>query len=321
MKSPATSVTEALGFELSPEQFNALFMYIFRAITNAQFRTYFQDGIKVKYELDKSGYILLNCKLYAYAYHCAKRDGTELPIRSEYGVSKADARKLRQLDLSHIDPKYPALTIKQFCAEINAFLSDSKTDNYIGKFTTKKHRFIMQSSMEGRVDISQREKAAALYALYRRYPEFENRTHFVNVGKAAIKDSGQSLIKEQTTQSRKRIVKNPDGTYSSVHVPYDTPGLQLEAASEPDTFVKDGLKALAKVEPYLTKRARRFLWIMSGQFDKRFSEHIGTDNSEWAERVQFTTYQAKVRRYFGLTDAQLHTFFNKVRRRARWEAR
>lgn len=321
MKSPATSVTEAMGFELSPEQFNALFMYIFRAITNAQFRTYFQDGIKAKAELDKSGYILLNCKLYAYAYHCAKRDGTQLPTRAEYGVSKSDARQLRLLNLSHIDPVYPALTLEQFNAEIKNFLVSAKTDTYIGKFTTKKHRFVMQSTVEGRMDISQREKMAALYALYRRYPEFVNRTHFINVGKSAIKDSGQSLIKEQTTQSRNRIVKNPDGTYSSVHVPYDTPGLQLEAAATPDSFVQDGLKALAKVEPYLTKRARRFLWIMSGQYDKRFSEHIGTDNSAWVERVQFTTYQAKVRRYFGLTETQLNAFFAKVKRRARWEAR
>jgi len=320
MRKEAQSVTEAMGYELTPEQFNAMFMYLFRYIDNAQFRKMFQDGIEAKATMDSSGYILLNCKLYAYAVHKARLEGRDLPSRLEYGVSKGDARKLRALDLSHIDPKYPAYSIAQFRSEM-AFLTSRKIDDYIGKFTTRKHTFIVKSYVEGRQDISQREKLAAIYALYRRYPFFENHMHMVNVAKSAIKDSGQSLIKEQTTQSRQRIVKNSDGTYSSVLVPYDTPGLQLEQKAEPENFLKEGLTALSKVEPYMTKRARKFLWILSGQYDKKFSEHLGTDNSVLVERVQFTTYQSKVQRYFGVTAAQVQAFFRKVRRRARWEAR
>lgn len=319
MSKTAKSVTEAMGFELSPEQFTALFLYLFRAIDNAQFRQHFQDGIAAKNTMDSSGYILLNCKLYAYMVHKSRLDGKDLPSRIQYGVSRSDARKLRALDLSHIDPKYEAFSIPQFQSAM-AFLTSRKIDDYIGKFTTKKHTFIMKTYSEGRLDISQREKLAAIYALYRRYPFFENHMHMVNVAKSAIKDSGQSLIKEQTTQSRQRITKNPDGTYSSVLVPYDTPGLQLEQKGE-ENFLKEGLTALSKVEPYMTKRARKFLWILSGQYDEQFSTHLGTDNSVLAERVQFTTYQSKVQRYFGVTAVQVQKFFRKVRRRARWEAR
>lgn len=316
------TVSQEMGMDLTRDQFRTIFDYLFYKINNAQFRAVFAPlGLERKRVMDRSGYILINCKLYAYACHTARVDGRQLPRAATYDISVQDAKRLRHLDLTHIDPKHgPSHTIAQFQADL-AFLYGKDIDNHIGRFTSKKHRFLIKSYGESRDDIRQRLRTAALYALYRRYPFFENRMHQINVAKAAIHDSGQDLIKEHTCKSRQRMLQNPDGTYSHAMVPYDSPGLQVPAASEPDTFVKDSLQALCRIEHRLTLRARRFLWVLSGQHDPKFSIHLGRDNSELAERVQFTTYQSKVRRYFGVKQGEVDEFFLKLRTRSGWESR
>lgn len=311
-----TTVAKQMEMELTDAQFQAIFDYLFRKTKNKEYRSHFEDGIMAKKRMDASGYILLNCKFYAYAHSRAKLVGAALPRPEDFNLDLEDAARLRLLDLSHIPTEYAALTIDEFAKRLEV-LPSSKMSQYMGKFTTKKLRFLLKSYSEDRDDIYQRFHLAALYALYRAYPFFKDEIHFVNSAKNAIHDSGQSMIKEMTSKSRKRLIEHSDGTYEQVLVPYDTPGLQLEANNS-DTFVKDSLTALARIEPLMSKRARKFLWILSGQYDERFSTHLGRDNSELAERLQFTTYQSKVRRYFGLKPAQVEDFFSRLRKRSGW---
>lgn len=314
------TVAQQMGMNLTKHQFQTIFHYLFRKIDNKEFRTAFADGLAAKKQMDRSGYILMNCKLYAYACHRAREEGRKRPRAAEYKVAACDAKALRRIDLSHIDAKHEWFTLREF-QSILEFLHSKKLEDHIGRYTSRKHAFLIKSYGEERADIRQRLQGKALYELYRRYPFFEDRVHLVNVAKSAIHDSGQDLIKEHTCKSRQRMVKNPDGTYSHVMVPYDSPGLQVEAAPEQDTFVRQGLEALCKIEHKMTPRAKKFLWIMSGQYDKKFSAHLGRDNSDLAERLQFTTYQSKVRRYFGLKQDQVDGFFARLRVRSGWEPR
>jgi len=314
------NVAQQMGMNLTKTQFQAIFNYLFRKIDNKEFRTAFPDGLAAKKQMDRSGYILMNCKLYAYACHRAREDGRKRPRAAEYGIAAMDAKALRRLDLSHIDAKYEWFTVKEFQSVLE-FLHSKKIVDHIGRYTSRKHAFLIKSYGVERLDIRQRLQSKALYEVYRRYPFFEDRLHMVNVAKAAIHDSGQDLIKEHTCKSRQRMIQNADGTYSHLMVPFDSPGLQVEAAPETDSFMLQGLEALSKIEHKMTTRARKFLWIMSGQYDKKFSAHLGRDNSELAERLQFTTYQSKVRRYFGLKQDQVDGFFARLRTRSGWEPR
>lgn len=308
--APEKTLREILP-DLRPAQLRIVFAYLFHEITVEQFRASFigTTGLKIKRLIDTSGYILRNCKLYAWAYHRAIRCGDDIPRFRHYGVSKSDAAFLRTLNLDKVPKKYPAMTQQQM-TDMLGFVTEPDLVEYMGKFIGKKLIFLDKEFGMPVEEIQQTLVQTAIYAVYRAYPRFNPRTpgHHIAVAKIAVRNRGQNLIQENTTQSRQRMTKDNVPLVTYVHDAMEAP--------EQDSYVKDGAMTLASIEHKMTPKARRFLLIMSGQHDAEFSAYLGKDNSVAVERMDFDNYSSKVKKFFSASSRSVERMYSKIRARA-----
>jgi len=302
--------TKLSDLGLSKADLIVVFDYLFRKITIRQFKDHFEDSLALKRKLDRSGYILLNCKLFAFAHYKAKQKNLRKPNPKLYDIHPEDVRFLRNLDLSHIPTKYESLTLAQFQRAIASFLSSSSFDSLLGKFINKKMRFLIKSYGETKDSLDMAMRLHALYNIYRVYPYFDSYLHMCNVGKGAAAKHGHSIIKARTTKKAQRLLSNSDGTFSSVHVPLDS---VIHTLSTEEESINPHMEMLEKVKTRASPRVRLFISLMSGDFHPEFSEFLGMNNCKAALEMRFDSYQAHVQKYIGVTRAQVDKLFLKIR--------
>src|SRR5205085_1438118 len=106
-------------------------------------------------------------------------------------------------------------------AKLDNLITDviNEIETHTSKFVFKKHTFILDSEGEDAKSIKQELYFWATYAILKAYPRIDSFLHAVNIAKTALHNRGINLIYEHTAQSRKRLIKNPDGTFSSRQVP------------------------------------------------------------------------------------------------------
>src|SRR6478609_6621005 len=165
----------------------ALFAYLFYRIDQRTFLKYVVDrgivadretALAIKDAARVNGYVLKNCKLYAWACWSARVLGKKLPSPKLFDVEPADALYLRRLNLKHLEFKsgfrYTTYTIKTFDQVTQQMLQAPELRNYVGKFVTKKMGFLMKSYGETRHDLETTLKESALLAWYKQYPRFDS---------------------------------------------------------------------------------------------------------------------------------------------------
>jgi len=288
-----------------------VFDYLFRKITIKEFKSHFPDSLSVKRRIDKCGYMLLNCKLFAYAHHVAIRDSTRKPNPRNFGVDLQDARFLRRMDLSHVPKKFRAHTLKDFQESLSTFLTSPDLNNLLGKFISKKMRFMIKSYGDTRDDLQMSMRVAAMYNIYRVYPYFESYLHMCNVGKGAAAKHGHSLIKQRTTLKNQRLTSNSDGTHSSRIVPLEA----VHHVLSTEEYVDISVELIETIMTRCTPRVQHFFHLLSGNFDSEFSLFLGQDNKLAALEMRFDVYQSHVQRYLGVTPAQVRGLYGKLRNR------
>ncbi len=298
-----------LGFDR--RSLEVIFDYLFRKISIREFKDYFPDSLQVKRHVDSCGYILLNCKLYAYAHHVAVRDGTKLPNPRNYDIHPHDTRFLRSLDLSHIPKEYISHSLKGFQDSLSMFVTSSHLDTLLNKIISKKMRFMIKSYGDTRHDLDMSMRVAAIYNIYRVYPYFKSYLHMCNVGKGAARRHGHTLIKQRTTLKSQRLMKNTDGTHQARLIPLAAVHHSLRQEEQKDISMEILEAVINKCSP----RVRRFFYLMSGNFDEGFSEFLGQNNKEAALEMRFDTYRAQVQKYLEVTPAQVTNLFQRLQQR------
>lgn len=294
-----------------------LFAYFFGRIDLNCFIQYVGDsaeGVRLKDIARANGYILKNCKLYAYACHCARLKGEPNPKYGDYAVAKADAAILKRLNLNHLKA-YKAFTLKEYDKLLNQVLNSSELKNYIGKFVTKKMTFLMRSYGETRHDLESFLGEQGLLAIYKMYPRYESYLHVINIAKANIHNKGQSLITSKTAKSRQRLRTNQHGEAEQVHVAMEDIG-DIEAPPSYGLELRDKLMALSQLEMRMTPRAKTFLWCAAGQYHPGFSEFLQCSNEDAAESMQYPEYLSSLADYFEVNISQVNQLFLNIRKSA-----
>jgi len=309
MPSNANGLAE-LGFTRS--QLRAAFIYLFRGMQNSEFRQHFENGIAAKRKLDESGYVLLNCKLFAWAH----ARGHE-PKSKDFGILPRDARFLRTLDLSFVGD-YPAWSLPSFRRTIERQLFSPDMDVYIGKFISKKLRFLKSYGIT-RPDIANELRMAALYNMYRMYPMYKSELHIKNVAKRAIKNAGMDLIHSATKRSVPHLVKEQkDGfAFQATQLPLHSITAQKMLAQKTyeDKFdVTAAMTRLGVAYNKCTDRAKHFISLLMGQPDDEFSRFLGRKNEKVFSELDFDEYCVLVQSYLRITEAQKTRFFARIRR-------
>lgn len=301
----STKKLDDLGF--TKNQLRATFIYLFRGMNHMEFRAHFDHGISAKKKIDSSGYVLLNCKLFAWAY--AKGKG---PKPKDYNVTKEDARFLRTLDLSFVPKKFQAWDLGEFRLAVERQLFAPDLDVYIGKFISKKLRFLQNYGL-WRSDIANDLRTAALYNIYRMYPGYKSELHIKNIAKQAIKNAGKELIYKNTRQSRQALRRLSDGTFESLITPLNNPEFTNMVVVQ-DFDVTAHMQRLCKAYLRCTPRAQKFISLLTGQPDDEFSRFLGKRNDVAFEEMEFAEYCARVQSHLGIADKQKLRFFEKIRR-------
>lgn len=304
----------------------ALFAYLFYRIDQKQFLRYIEDqnlvesrteALRIKDAARVNGYVLKNCKLFAWACWSARVLGCPQPRALDFQVAPRDAAILRKLNLKHLEPRrncprFPAYTLRTFDQTTAKMLASSDLRNYVGKFVTKKMSFLMNSYGETRHDLETHLKEAALCAWYKQYPRFDSDLHMVNVAKTQIHNTGQTMITSLTSKSRQRLSQNTDGSFEAVQVDI---AVLADVAAPPQygELLQDHIQALSAVQFKLNQRARDFLSCYAGQHHLGFSEYIGMDNTDAVDEWPWERYLSQCRKYFDTTPDRVEKLFASIR--------
>lgn len=293
----------------------ALFAYLFHRINMEEFLAYVGNrkvGTRIKDIAKSKGYVMKNCKLYAYAVHDARHKGLKLPSAKSYGVELEDSLLLKRLNLSHLDPnEYQAFTIAAYDTIVDHALSGAALKNYIGRFVSKKMAFLMKSYGVERHDIEAHLRTMSLIAVYMKYPMYESYLHLVNIAKAQIHNKGQSYITSMTTKKRNRLQKDSEGMSQAVHVSVDALGEQANPESDAPEL-KERLQALASIEHKLPEKLRNLLKAAMGLRDDGFSAYIKQCNTQAIERMNHDRYMTKLYDYYGTTAERMLVVYGNI---------
>ena len=292
-----------------------LFAYLFRKIDLNYFIEYVGDreeANRIKDIARLNGYILKNCKLYAYAWHVYKSGVGTRPNIADFKVNESDAFYLRKLILKHVPTRFRAFTLAEFDSTIEHLVTSREIKNNIGKFISKKMMFLIKSYGHVRTDLELMLSEAAIIAVYKTYPLYENYVHFEAIAKASIHNVGQTFITSATTQSRQRLIRNTDGTFENLHVQTDVL-VDLEAPQEYSAHIKESIQSLVKLQPRMSERAQEFLLCCAGHYHDGLSKFLNHPNDRLVEALDYTKYLEKVRKFYKITESQQQKLFQKLR--------
>jgi len=290
-----------------------LFACLFGAIGKYEYRKLIGDKEtqeRVWAATESNGYILLNCKLYAYAYYVNRKLG--IPTSpAKFGIFPEDVGVLRRLNLSHLDPRvFGAYTVSEFRAmESTIFTQDLM--NYIGRFVTKKLRFLESYGLT-RDGMRDHLVEHAVRALRRQYPRFKSELHALNVCKRTIHNAGMGLIEYWTRDKRQALHRETDGTFTAVNVPLES--VQIAVQPEHEDRLRMDLQGLAALEHRMSPKLRTYIQIAAGHSHPGFSAFIGTDNSEAAASWDYPKYINKLQTYLNVTPDRAAEVMGKLRR-------
>lgn len=295
----------------------AIFAYVFHRIDQRKLIELldehvpsFQESIIETVRVD--GYVLKNCKAYAWAFYKATQLNEPLPRAKDFEIEREDLPLLERLNLSHINLDYPAYTLFDYDALLTSATNSRAMDAYIGRFVSKRMTFLIRSYGVERNDLEHECKLGALRAIYMRYPQFDSLLHLNNTAKTGIHNAGESQVTFYTSPARQRLQQDSDGSFSSRHVSTESLS-ELEAPQPYLLHIKDYLEVLAKFSDRMRPATQRFLMCCAGQYDQGFSAYLEENNTEAVEVMAYSRYLSKAKRYFELTDKEVTKMFSRLR--------
>lgn len=305
----------------------AAFAYLFHRIDQKEFIRLVDDretSERVLQYLRTDGYMLKNCKLYAWAFYKHRMGKGSEPDPMEFGiikksvtgrdvVKKRDVEFLSRLNLKHLPMRFEAHSLENYDALVEGIIGGPKLNQYIGKFISKKMTFLIRSFGVRREELESDLIYAAMRAIHLTYPRFESLLHMENVAKSAIHNTGQSLITYHTSPARQRLYVDQHGDFKAVRSADNTQLLSVKAPDGYLSHARDSLETLVKLSKNMREDVQRFLLCCAGHFDEEFSKFLKEDNSMAVDAMAYSRYLKKAQRYFGYTDEQVSNLFSKLK--------
>lgn len=308
----------------SPEKFTkvgaALFAYLFRRISHKRFLVILKSHLsddecdKVLQEARTNGYLLKNCKAYAWAFYKARYETpSEVPNPKAYKIHEEDVALLQRLNLSHISLKFPAYTLREYQSIIDGATSDKATSTKIGKFVSKRMLFLIKSYGVAREDLENECRLGALRSIYMRYPQFDDLQHVRNTANTGIHNAGEDMVKYYTSPTRQRLQKTKDGDFEARHV-------DLASVAELETPYVSSLASLREEMAHLDELVKglpgiqqAYMSVLKGDHHAGFSSHLGQDNRDALEVMAASRYRLEARRFFGISNKEGKELFAWLR--------
>lgn len=309
-----------------------------------------QQGIAFRKELSGNGVVNKCLKFYIYEKVV---NGGRID-KSKYEITDDDEEFVRKfLKLKHENIRYLATGLAKYAKtypprDLNEFNRgivrvypglELSTDKYI----SKKFRWLETAGQMERDTLRSDMMMFAMYAMYRAYPQIDSLMHLKNIGIRAIHNRGVNILKEQSTQSRQRMSKNDDGTFSGNLLSFDHRGFSAVQTIDIGTggnisvcnHMMSGLdgKSVAYERPQDVDRKRdlqktvdqieirvkgvpkpkTFVSLLMGVHDDGFSEFLGQANDEAVDTMPRFEYVNKAREYLKIPEDKARIVIDKLR--------
>jgi len=297
----------------------ALFAYLFRRISHKRFQSILKNHLecsavdKVLNEARTNGYLLKNCKCFAWAFFKSRYDNSEPPSARKYKIDEEDADFLRRLNLSHLSLNFPAYTLTEYQGILDGATSDRAVSLKIAKFVSRRMLFLLKSYGVAREDLENECRLGALRSIYMRYPAFDDLQHVRNTANTGIHNAGEDLVKYYTSPTRQRLQKTKDGAFEARNVDLasltelETPYVSnLASIQEEVAHLDELVKMLEPIE-------QAYIRVLKGEYDEGFSAHLGEDNRDSLESMAASRYRLEARRHFGISNKAGKELFEWLR--------
>lgn len=296
-----------------PEKFTkvgaALFAYLFRRISHKRFLVILKSHLseeecdQVLHAARTDGYLLKNCKSYAWRYYKARYETpSEVPNPQDFKIAEEDVPLLQCINLSHLSLNHPAYTLKEYQGILDGATSDKAVSLKIAKFVSKRMLFLLKSYGVERHDLENECRLGALRSIYMRYPQFDDLQHVKNTANTGIHNAGEDLVKYYTSPTRQRLQKTKEGEFEARHV-------DLATLSELETPYVGSLSSLQEEIAHLDELVKQlplveqtYMSVLKGAHHVGFSEHLGQDNRDALEQMAASRYRLEARRFFGISN-------------------
>jgi hypothetical protein len=335
-------------------------LYTFRAIQSQQLTEVFarhltwpgKKSMEYRGTLKLKGYLQKNLKMWLYKEVVeGKADPKEFEIAADdvkffRSALKSDKdpciKDLRKVCRSYSVLGHVPRSLTAFDEGIAKVCPELLTA--IQKFVSKKFLFLTQSSQLTKDEIEKDLLVAAIYGIYRAYPEIENLKHLYNIGFQSMHNRGVNVLKEQTTQSRVRLLREEDGSFTGRLLSLNTAALDTlfsqasgysnggsiitcnalmaditGASAEhmrpgdmslPNSDLRDSVD---KLMANLSGTARRLVLILMGEPDEGFSEHLGGPNEDLIDSMDRKAYVVAAYQYLGVRKDKAYRFHHRLR--------
>lgn len=298
------------------------------------------DCIVFRDRLARSGYIMKNFKLYFYSKVLGRKRSGE-----DYGLTPKDvafvgkvirsnskaALRLMTLCTTWGAKGYKPRSIDGLDIGLELALKQVYSESYFEKFIYKKFRFLTQSNQKDAESLKTEMLEYGLRSVYRAYPRIDSLLHMVNLIKTGSRNRGQNIIKEETTQKRKRLIANEDGTFSGTLLSLNREdfeqtfamnqngsssaistcnslmcgldGQSVEGERPSDVNRKRDLQQMVGIllGQCRDEKGRQLMNLLMGLHDEKFSEYLGQDNDQAMLRLSREQYADKARKFLGMS--------------------
>ncbi len=329
-------------------------LYLMRAVTSQAFSEHVRlvtswSGarmVEFRNALKFAGYLQRELKFYIYA----STVGDTFPLTSR--ILKEDRQFVSQFLRSSTDKFAKALkaqcqayyklgyvprSLDTFSAKCDDLVED--LDLYCKKFVIKSLRFVVQQNSMTVQDMVNELMSYGIYAIFRSYPEVKNDLHMLNIAKQAAHNRGENIIKEAGAQSRSRLTRNEDGTFSARVISLHSKSLSTDYGSAAFGPVTNGMLVCSSLmvgldgtsveneraddvnrlrdlkaavqqidENCSSAKAKKFLELLMGVYDPEFSAYLTQDNDELFDTLTRQEYAEKVRAYLGVSVNKARSF-------------
>lgn len=282
--------------------------YVFGLITKAQLLKALSasDGL-VAEALCKNGDFLKNDKLFLYAYlKHGKADS------ASFGISFDDALLLSSVAsyLSALDTSKPAYSLRAMDTLTQCLFSKHIAD-WMGKFISKKLRFLVMSYGVSASDLKSDMLYAGILSIYKTYPQFDSPLHAINIAKRSMHNEAFRIVGYHTKACRNALYKEPDGQFQSRLIPWDALSNDLRTNDFDRVEQEDACQSVRQLLGQVEPKHRRFLDLALGTADRAFSDYLGVDNDDAVHSMPYKRYLNAVTRFLGLSAAETKECFSK----------
>jgi hypothetical protein len=342
--SVASCLDERVSKARRIELYGLLMLYLFKGTDQHRIRNWLSaTGVNFEFLrwrrlLHRNGMLLLNCKVYTFAYFVGDRSVTP----ASCNLSQEEALACRQAC------KHPELAAKlqEFIDEDRALFSMSGLSDMIGKaLTCRDIRGYLGHYVGTRLaflhgygydsdTLKSDMKSWALYALLRAYPRYDDKGHILSIVKTAMHNHAQNIVKHATSQKNQHLTTDSDGTCharvlsldfgetSDVTSLIEEPGSSTVTSSYLVTNIEgttqgnwEQLFALRELmnNDRLKPVQRQFLLLLTGAHDADFSAWLGQSNSAAYESMSFEKYMDRATAFIGADSRKVQQLFAGLR--------